>query len=212
MPVAARPVDDPLTWLDAERSTALLAIELAVRWGLDELAWELAAVVAPYFDHRGLYEEWRHGHRLALDAVREHGNVRGEAELLRGLAQVTIYRDELDRASAYPVHARTLFERLGDRRGEGLAVAGMATIGQIRAAAGTLAGTGVLERAAAVFHRNGDRTDEAARWQTLGDVATARGDHALARHHHDRSTRLLLSACAGSDAADVSPALHGRVG
>jgi DNA-binding SARP family transcriptional activator len=309
-PFAAGPVDNPLAWLDAERATALRAIELAVRWELDELAWELAATVAPYFDHRSLYKEWQHGHRLALRAVREHANERGEAELLRGLAQVEIYRDELSNATTALRRARSLFAGLDDRRGEGLAVAGLATInrlrgdyslaltntetaldhvrtvgdrhteaqllasvgaillalgrtaesmtwferahtlatslgdvhreavvlrrmsrahvalgepqpalrclytalrtfedlddercvaytllgiGQIQAVRGTLASTGpILERAAMIFNRNGDRTEEAACWQALGDLAAARNDDTQAHHHYDHATALLL--------------------
>lgn len=324
-PRTATPVDDPRAWFDAECATAMHAAELAVRWGLDELAWELATVVAPYFDHRSLYEEWRHSHQLALRSVREHGNVLGEAELLRGLAQVSIYRDQLERAHTYLEHSRGLFIQLRNRRGEGLTTAHLATvsrlrgdyaqalthtgnglellraegdrhteaqlmcaigailvalgrsaesmtwferagaiarslgdihreaavlratsrahaatgqstsalrclyealqifeglddercvaytllgIGRVQASRGSLASTGpLLERAATIFRRNGDRTDEAACWQTLGDVAAARDDHALARSHHDHATRLLLSPRQDdiADDADAPP-------
>jgi hypothetical protein len=47
-----------------------------------------------------------------------------------------------------------------------------------------------LERAAAVFHRHGDRQDEAQCWQLLGDMDVAVGTSDSARDHLGRALRL----------------------
>ncbi len=47
-----------------------------------------------------------------------------------------------------------------------------------------------LERAAALFHRHGDRQDEAACWQLIGDLDAAAGVHHLAHQHRGRALRL----------------------
>jgi DNA-binding SARP family transcriptional activator/KaiC/GvpD/RAD55 family RecA-like ATPase len=303
--LARRLTVDPLIWFDTERSTLLDAVALAARWKLDGLAWELAAIMVPYHDHRSRYEDWQRAHRLALGVVRDRGNVRGEAELLRGLAQVRIYRDDFDAALPNLRRAQRLYETLGDKRGQAMATAGLATIerirgelaqalshvgqaldivvalgdrhteaqlrssvgaillsqgrgaesgiwfeqaralarelgdrhreavvlretsrlhatngeperalrclhdalqifedlddercvayallgiGQVHAAAGTFAQTGpVLERAAMIFRRYRDRTDEATCWQLLSDLALVRNDPAQARRARELS-------------------------
>jgi DNA-binding SARP family transcriptional activator/tetratricopeptide (TPR) repeat protein len=104
--------------------------------------------------------------------------------------------------------------RLHDRRGDpaealrclGQALATFEDLADERCAAYTLLEIGrvyagqqdrdraspVLERAAGVFDRHGDREDEAACWQLIGDLDTAAGAgaHDLAREHHKRAQRL----------------------
>ncbi|MFF4902627.1 hypothetical protein [Streptomyces sp. NPDC001068] len=82
--VVDRLMADPSGWFDTERDNLLGAVQLAVDWGLDEAAWELAAGTATYYDHRCLYQDRQHGHRLALDAAEAAGNARGASVLLRG--------------------------------------------------------------------------------------------------------------------------------
>ncbi|QUQ67633.1 SARP family transcriptional regulator [Kutzneria sp. CA-103260] len=120
---AGRLVADPLGWFDAERETLLGAVRLAAEWRLDELAWELAASAVTYYDHRCQHEDWQLGHHIALDAVREAGNLRGESVLLRGLGQVHIYRDDFAEAELALNTARDRCQRTGDKLGDALALA-----------------------------------------------------------------------------------------
>lgn len=127
----AVPVDverDPLGWFESERSTALDAVALAAEWGLDELAWELAAAMVSYYDLRSLHQDWLKGHEIALGAARAAGNERGEAVLLTELAQVQIYRDQFDTAAPILHRALELYQRIRDQRGEALATGALATI------------------------------------------------------------------------------------
>ncbi|GAA1926884.1 AfsR/SARP family transcriptional regulator [Streptantibioticus ferralitis] len=306
--VVDRLMADPVGWFDAERDTLLGAVKLAVDWGLDELAWELAASPVTYYDHRCLYQDWEHGHRLALDTAEAAGNVRGASVLLRGLGQLHIYRDEFDGATRALESSVALCQDGEDKRGEALSVAMLGTVSRVqgrddeaverveqalaiavgesdrhleaylscsmavmrlmqgeldeaqsyfgealrqakalddghrvavvlrrfsrlhdrrgdpgealrclwqalatfekladeRCAAYTLLEVGrvyagqhdrdraspALQRAADLFHRHGDRQDEAACWQLIGDLDDVAGVHDLARQHHGRALRL----------------------
>ncbi|KAF5991055.1 BTAD domain-containing putative transcriptional regulator [Streptomyces sp. WAC00263] len=130
--VVDRLMADPVGWFDAERDNLLGAVKLAVDWGLDELAWELAAGAATYYDHRCLYQDWQHGHRLALDAAEAAGNVRGASVLLRGLGQLHIYQDEFDRATRALESSLGLCQDGGDKRGEALSVAMLGTVSRVQ--------------------------------------------------------------------------------
>ncbi|HEY4455315.1 MAG TPA: BTAD domain-containing putative transcriptional regulator [Pseudonocardiaceae bacterium] len=123
---------DPIRWFDAERDTLLGTVKLAVDWGLDELAWELAASTVTYYDHRCRYQDWEHGHRLALAAAEAAGNARGASVLLRGLGQLHIYRDEFDRATRALESAAELCQDGGDKRGEALSVAMLGTVSRVQ--------------------------------------------------------------------------------
>ncbi|MEU8693105.1 BTAD domain-containing putative transcriptional regulator [Streptomyces sp. NPDC048665] len=130
--VVDRLMADPAGWFDAERDNLLGAVKLAVDWGLDELAWELAAGAATYYDHRCLYQDWQHGHRLALAAAEAAGNMRGASVLLRGLGQLHIYQDEFDRATRALESSLGLCQDGGDKRGEALSVAMLGTVSRVQ--------------------------------------------------------------------------------
>ncbi|MGA8115280.1 MAG: BTAD domain-containing putative transcriptional regulator [Actinocatenispora sp.] len=125
---AARTVRQPVAWFDAERQVLMETIELAAQAGLDELAWELAAALVPYFDQRSNYPDWTRCHEAALDAVRRAGNLHGEAALLRGLGQVRIYHDSYAEAAILMRRSRMLSRRIGDRRGIAIATVGLASV------------------------------------------------------------------------------------
>ncbi|WP_063725474.1 AfsR/SARP family transcriptional regulator [Streptomyces sp. Tu 6176] len=130
--VVDRLMSDPVGWFDAERDNLLGAVKLAADRGLDELAWELAAGAATYYDHRCLYQDWQHGHRLALDAAEAAGNARGASVLLRGLGQLHTYQDEFDRATRSLESSLTLCRKAGDRRGEALTIAMLGTVSRVQ--------------------------------------------------------------------------------
>ncbi len=124
---------DPVAWFEAERRTLCGAVDLAAAAGLDEVAWQLAAACVPFFDLHSHYEDWARTHALALQCVRAAGNEAGEAALLRGVAQVHIYRDEFAEAERELLAAQELYRSVGDERGEGVAVAGIGVVCRLRA-------------------------------------------------------------------------------
>lgn len=124
---------EPVAWFEAERRTLCGAVDIAAAAGLDEVAWQLAAACVPFFDLHSHYEDWARTHTRALQCVRAAGNKAGEAALLRGLAQVHIYRDEFADAERGMLAAQDLYRSVGDERGEGVAVAGIGVVYRLRA-------------------------------------------------------------------------------
>ncbi|MEU3519572.1 BTAD domain-containing putative transcriptional regulator [Streptomyces sp. NPDC006654] len=171
--VAGRFTADPLGWFDAERANLLGAVKLAVDWGQDELAWELAAGAATYYDHRCLYQDWQHGHRLALEAVEAAGNMHGASVLLRGLGQLYIYQDEFDRATRALESSLGLCQDGGDKRGEALSVAMLATVSRVQGRDDEALER--VEHALAIATGAGDRVVEAQLSCSMGVMKLMQG-------------------------------------
>lgn len=123
-----RCVSDPLGWLESEQTNLLNAVELAARSGLDELCWELATTLVTLFEARGCTELWERTHRVALAAVQEAGNERGQAAVLGSLGTLHLYRGEYEAAAPYLSAALEIFERLGEVRGQALCLRDLARI------------------------------------------------------------------------------------
>jgi DNA-binding SARP family transcriptional activator/RecA/RadA recombinase len=166
---------DPVAWFDTEHRVLLGAVQLAVDWRLDELAWALAVAIVPYYDHRNLYVEWQRSHEIALDAVRGAGNLHGEAALLRGIGQIHLYRDDYTAAADVLKKSVSLYQTTGDKRGEALAVAGLGTIARIEGRYDQA----VTHASAALdtFVAEGDRTLEAQLRSAIGTMRLAQGRH-----------------------------------
>lgn len=176
-------VADPVRWFGTERAALLGAVRLAADWELDELAWELATVAVTYDDHHSRYEDWQRGHQVALGAVRRAGNRQGEAVLLRGLAQVQIYRDNFAEATANLRRSIELFRQVGDKLGEGLATAGLGTIHRV--VDEHEPALGHATRALELVSAAGDRHTEAQLMSAIGTIHLAGGNHDAARGWFD---------------------------
>jgi DNA-binding SARP family transcriptional activator len=186
--VERRVVADPVSWFDTERAVLLGAVQLAADWELAEVAWELATVAVSYYDHHSRYEDWQRGHQVALGAVRAAGNQLGEAVLLRGLAQVQIYRDNFVEATANMRRSVELFRRVGDKLGEGLATAGLGTIHRVLDEFEPALDHAT--EALALVTAAGDRNTEAQLMSAIGAIHLAHGDHDDARTWFDDALTL----------------------
>ncbi|MEU8963968.1 BTAD domain-containing putative transcriptional regulator [Streptomyces sp. NPDC048491] len=172
--VVDRLMVDAFGWFDAERDNLLGAVKLAVDWGLDDLAWELAAGTATYYDHRCVYQDWQHGHRLALDAAEAAGNAAGASVLLRGLGQLHIYQDEFDRATRVLESSIELCRDIGDKRGEALSVAMLSTVSRVQGRDDEALER--VEQALAIAVGEGDRQIEAQLSCSMGVMRLMQGD------------------------------------
>ncbi|MER5431208.1 BTAD domain-containing putative transcriptional regulator [Streptomyces sp. NPDC002588] len=111
---------DPLGWLEREQTSLSNAIELAARSGLDELCWELATTLATLFVVRGNPDLWERTHRVALTAVQEAGNERGQGAILGSLGTLYLHRGEHEAAVPYLNTALEIFDRVGEASGQAL--------------------------------------------------------------------------------------------
>ncbi|SEF04571.1 DNA-binding transcriptional activator of the SARP family [Streptomyces sp. 3213] len=119
---------DPLGWLESEQTNLLNAVELAARSGLDELCWELATTLVMLYEARGYPELWERTHRIALTAVQEAGNERGQAAILGSFGTVHLYRGEPEAAGPYLSTALEIFERIGELSGQALCLRDLARV------------------------------------------------------------------------------------
>jgi DNA-binding SARP family transcriptional activator/tetratricopeptide (TPR) repeat protein len=107
----------PLEWMDGERENLSLAVELAAQQGEDELAWELAVALAPFYEARGYLDHWVRTHRKALSAVRQAGNRRGQAALLGSLGTMHLDRRQIAESQAALRESLAIFEELAESKG-----------------------------------------------------------------------------------------------
>jgi tetratricopeptide (TPR) repeat protein len=91
---------DAQDWFDDERVALSSAVRQACRYGLDEVAFDLAGCLEKYFDLRGMYAEWSALNTAALNACRRNGNRLGEATVRRGLLDVRTWIDAAPSADA----------------------------------------------------------------------------------------------------------------
>ncbi|MDT0302452.1 AfsR/SARP family transcriptional regulator [Streptomonospora wellingtoniae] len=120
-------LSEPMAWFDAESAAMVTAVEQACSLGWHEIAWDLAGCLEKYFDVRGRFDDWRRTHEPAIAVCRAAGDVRGEAVLRRGLADLVTWQSGEAGADGEGGAMGTLlglaqqvwdlFQQLGDRRG-----------------------------------------------------------------------------------------------
>ncbi|WIV55267.1 AfsR/SARP family transcriptional regulator [Amycolatopsis nalaikhensis] len=187
-PGLTRLVADPLGWFTAERRLLAAAVPLAADAGLAELAWQLTAAAVPFYDLRGLYDDWRRGHLTALAAAEAAGDRAGAAVLHRGLGQVRLYHDEYAAAVADMERSAALFADLGDVRGEALAVAGLGTVARVRDRPRDA--LGFYRRALDGLGRAGDHSGVAQMRNSLGSTYALLGEFGEAETWLSRAREL----------------------
>jgi tetratricopeptide (TPR) repeat protein len=170
-PGAARYFDQLLrelmAWLDAERFCLRAAVEQAASSGLDDLCWELAVVSTTLYENRGLFDEWRRTHAIALEAVQQAGNRRGQGAVLVSLGSPTLGRHS-EHSEKMLLDALSLFEEITDPLGQALALRALAHYDRIQ---------GYPERAVERYEQalEGFRAagDRAAQTHVLSGIARA---------------------------------------
>ncbi|MFI6611015.1 BTAD domain-containing putative transcriptional regulator [Streptomyces sp. NPDC050507] len=167
--VRARPVD----WFESEHRNLVAAVDAAVRLGRTDRAADLAIELAGFFDMRGYYGDWLRTHRLVLDAMPHHDDVRA-ASLLRNLGQLHLYQDRYPDALASFDRARALFAELGHPTGEAIAAVGSGSVHRIVGDLGAALGT--FTAALKDFAAYGDRHGEAVARNAIASVWLERKD------------------------------------
>lgn len=92
-----RLLEDPLTWFATE-SEGLIGLVLQAADAGAPGAWRLAAALAPFFDVRSFWDDWRRTHEAALAAVLRLGDREGEAALRGGLGFLQEHLGQLPEA------------------------------------------------------------------------------------------------------------------
>ncbi len=157
---------DPAGWYESERTALVAVVRQAATSGSDELAWDLAGVLARFFELREHLDDWRVTHELALKSCVAAGNRRGEAYLLRGLGELYLDTDRLDEALDCFAPALAILSELGERPGEGAVLRAAGTA--YRLAGRDAEAMESLTRAEAVYVELDDRLGQAQALHNLG--------------------------------------------
>ncbi|MFI6479224.1 BTAD domain-containing putative transcriptional regulator [Nonomuraea sp. NPDC050663] len=165
---------DPVAWFEAERETLAETVRLAAEVGPPGSAWALAAALVPYYDLRCQLRCWHDSHAVALDAARAAGDLYGEAAMLRGLGQVSLYQDRYGEAEGQFAEARRIFQEMGDRRAEAISICGLGAVSQFRGRPALALGH--FGSALGMFLSLGDLGAEAYARQAIGRVWLGSGD------------------------------------
>ncbi|MBB5962366.1 AfsR/SARP family transcriptional regulator [Planomonospora venezuelensis] len=179
-------VADSSEWFESERKTISASVRQAAATGLTELAWGLAAAAQAFYELRDV-GEGADVHRIALAACRKSGDRRGEAVMLRNLADLHAgmpgapLDDKLERAEG----ALSIFRDLGEREGEADALYLCGDVHRLR---------GDHERALRCFHESaaiagahGYPLGELHTLQQLAAISQARGSPDLALRYAGRA-------------------------
>ncbi|RSM35665.1 SARP family transcriptional regulator [Amycolatopsis balhimycina DSM 5908] len=171
--------DDPAAWFAAERHTSVAAVSLAAEHGFDDLAWQLASALTPYFDLRGHQDDWHSTHTIALAAARRTGSLRAEAIVQRNVGQYLLYQDDYAESRVAFEESKALFERVGDVQGVAIALTGLATI--LRIDGEDDLALDHCHEALKLFDEAGDQHGEAVARIGAGAVWMSRGCYAAAK-------------------------------
>jgi tetratricopeptide (TPR) repeat protein len=183
-----RLTSDPVAWFEAEHEALAGAVDVAAGSGLAESAWGLAAAMVPYLDLHCHLGTWRRTHTAALAAARAAGDRYGEAAMLRGLAQVSLYQDRYEEAADGFTRSRQIFSDLGDRRAEATSICGLGAVSQFR---GRPAHSLIhFRNALSIFVATGDRHGEAFARQAIGRACLKSGDLEQASESLGQAMRL----------------------
>lgn len=140
LPVTAQPLaegviaprfDDPkaaISWYEAERDNLIAASRAAAASGLDEVAWQIPAVLTMIIVDREPADVWLPAQELALRSARRCGDRYGEAVILDNLAIAHRHLFNLTQAAAYFDAARSAFRDIGDESGQARAANGLGVV------------------------------------------------------------------------------------
>ncbi|GAB3739306.1 AfsR/SARP family transcriptional regulator [Microlunatus parietis] len=114
-------------WFAGEQGRLIDLVATARRYGADDLAWRLVCTWSAYFDLRGHTQLWHHALTAVLPSSNGLDDPLGEATVLRDLAQIDLYRADLDLAADKFRRSRALFQQLEHLPGVGVTEIGLAT-------------------------------------------------------------------------------------
>jgi tetratricopeptide (TPR) repeat protein len=105
-------------WYDAEQESIVAVTRDAAARGMDQVAWQLPAVLRQIYADRNPASDWFTIGGIGLDAARRAGERYGEALILEALGRAARHSGRL--ADAVSIHeaAMSIWRDLGDRNGK----------------------------------------------------------------------------------------------
>jgi len=192
--------EQALAWFEAEYHVLLAVMTLGVDSGLDIPAWQISVVMHPMLAAQGHDAEWT----TAIKRMHMAAAVRHDAALVASGARDTAGTlGDYDWVPDYYASMASLYQRLGNRRGQALCLSGLAALAEYQRHYPEALGH--AERAASLFRDIGDKIGEA-------DLLNAAGWQHAMLEDYPQARRLCRRALALNDAADYgSPHLEGNI-
>jgi tetratricopeptide (TPR) repeat protein len=113
-------VQDPLSWLTAERRSLVLAVERAAEVDLPEVAWNLAMTLHAFFDLRAHWTDWEWVAEIAERSAEAVQDPRLLAHAVRSLGDLRREQGRFDQADELLRSALTTFESEIDLLGKAI--------------------------------------------------------------------------------------------
>ncbi|GAA4184418.1 BTAD domain-containing putative transcriptional regulator [Streptosporangium oxazolinicum] len=153
-------VDEALAWLDVELPTLMAMITHAGTGGWPAHSWQTTLTLSRFFYMRDRVDEMVTSHWVALSAVRQLGERRGEAELLKSLSLAYMCTGDYAGYLSHLRQALAVFQDIGDQMGEARVLGDIAlalvTLGELTQAVET------ARRSIDLLQRLGNRSSENA--------------------------------------------------
>jgi tetratricopeptide (TPR) repeat protein len=115
-------------WFEQEWGNLLAVVRTAAELGLTGAAWQIPAALQDIYPTRGSSRDMLAAGYLALDAVRQDGDRRGEAIVHEGIANTFRYSWDLSAAVEHYTTASEIFRSMADRRGEARTTNGLGLV------------------------------------------------------------------------------------
>jgi len=109
---------DAMAWLTAERRVLLGAVSRATTTGFDTHAWQLAQLLATFFDRQGHWQDWMASQHEALVATQRLGDRSAQARIYMEIGRAHVRFGQYDEAYHHFQQALDLLTELGDEAGQ----------------------------------------------------------------------------------------------
>jgi len=167
--------EQALAWFEAEYHVLLAAVALAADSGLDDHGWQISWAMHPYLATQGHNLEWSAIKRTTMAAA-----IRDDAAITAsGVRDTAGTLGDYQWVPEYYANSLKLYQQLGNRRGQALALHSLAVIAEYQ---GKYAeALSYAEQSASLCRGIGDKAGETELLNTVGWYHALLGDYPQAR-------------------------------
>jgi tetratricopeptide (TPR) repeat protein len=159
---------DAISWYEMESGNLVAATKVAADSDLDGIAWQIPAVLRPFYTIRNEFENWIATGLVGLNAAGRVGDRNGEAEILESLGKAHFQMRRLVEAEHYHRLALLARRETGDRFGEAVSINALGLL-NLRYRRLAEAETH-FERSMTIFREQADRRWEMVSRSNLGET------------------------------------------
>lgn len=179
-----------LRWLTRERENLVIIVGQAIAREKLDIAWQLAARLANFFEVRAHYDDWLETHVSVLQRLQDPSYILGRAILTRSLGKLFYFQHNWEMAVSSYHAASQLFLRLGRDREVGVTLLYLGDAYRYQREWDLARNT--LTAALDLLRGAGFDRGEAIALRSLGAVSRLTGDFAKALETYGRAYQIFL--------------------